>query len=300
MKTTPTILACLLGGMALAQAQSNWGTAAPVTVTLTVSSTAPGTVAKDSTGRPLTGNAAAPAYSNEFQVNTVRNGVTTRSVATREYLSKQSSFRWGNAQIILALVQSETLPRKGRFPHTAGWSLMRITSNAPTGEQTISYFARHTDKTAVALDDIGLAVNAAIAQSEISASTVTEREVTTTVFDLTGGNNDITTTSLTYTSSLKAIGVGYGALGVELPGLLTASYRNVVKTERVVDPQFGTTTFSTNIMLPGVLRLDRIVAHKPLASDGTADVPGLIEGSISTAAATVQNLDTYLVAPQAP
>ncbi len=299
MKQPLAVVFCLFGGLVIAEAQSTWGTAAGLTVKLTVSFTAPGTVAKDGTGRPLTGDSAGPAYENEYTVDTFRRGIKTRSVTTKEYLSKQSAFRWGNAQIILAFIESGLLPKKGRAPYTAGWSLMRVTSDTPTGEQTINYFARHRDGTAVAVDDLGLALRPT-SDPEVSAASVTRREFTTTVYDLKGEGNDVTTNSFAYSSSFKGLGVGYGSLGVELPGIFTASYTSVLKTEKVADPLQGTVTVSTNILLPGPLILDRIAGFKPVASDADSNVPALIEGTVYTAKASVQNLDTYLVAPPAP
>jgi hypothetical protein len=242
----------------------------------------------------LTGDEAAPAFSNEFQVDTVnRNGDTTRTVATEEYVSKQTSFRWGNAQIILSLVEAEVLPLKGRAPYTSGWSIIRVA----TGEGAVSYYARHTDKTWVALEGIGLDL-ASVDDSPIEASTVTQRTVTTTVFDLTGEGMDTVAEAYTFTKTFVGMGIGRALLGVDLTGVLSGSFRNVVKSERVVfDPELGAETFLTNVLVPGALRLTGCVGSSSIALFDETTVPGFIQGTISTTAATIQNLDTFLPPP---
>lgn len=101
------------------QAQSNWGTSAGVAIALTSSWSGPGTVAKDDGGKPIDEDSeeGGPAYSNDYTVETVnRDGQTTKSVQTSEYYSKAKSYRWGNADIILALIDQGVIPEKGRSP----------------------------------------------------------------------------------------------------------------------------------------------------------------------------------------
>jgi hypothetical protein len=292
-----TVLVALLGGTAFTHAQSNWGTSATVTIALTVTYSNHGTVAKDETGRPLTGESAAPAFSNEFQVATQnRDGDTTRTVATKEYLSRPKSFRWGNAQIISSLVAAEAIPQKGREPYISGWSIIRVSAS----DGAVSYYARHTDKTSVALQDIGLDLVSSDAEGMLEAATVTEKSMTTTVFDLTGEGLDAVTESYSFVKSFVGMGVGNALLAINLSGVLTGGSRNVVQRERIVDPDLGAQTFSTNVRVNGPWRLTGCVGSTPISLFDETAVPGIIQGTISTAPAVIQNLDTFFPPPPEP
>lgn len=293
--TFPTIIALAAFAPGL-QAQSNWGTSANVSVNLTVSWSSPSLPKKDEFGVVVRGEDAEFVFENEFTVTTVNtDGETTRSSETYEYGSKLASYRWSTRDILLFLVGDDedpdfapVLPRKGRAPFIAGWSLIRVTDS----EGEVSYYARHTDKTTVALEDLSLGLNAVGDQdTQVSAETGSAKSVVTTIFDLSGEGNDRETASYAYSRSFKGLGVANALLGTSLPGLLTGSERAVLKTERVRDLDTGVTeTFSTYVTVPGALKLDRIVAY-----DGDDELPGVVEGSVSVAGATIQNLDTFLV-----
>lgn len=111
---------------ASAQVAGDWGSVSSLSVALTYSYTVPGNVAKDATGKPTV--PATPSVEEEYAVIT-RNaaGVETKRVETEEFITKASqTFKYGNAEIIKELVDDEVLPKKGKAPFVAGWSLVVV------------------------------------------------------------------------------------------------------------------------------------------------------------------------------
>jgi hypothetical protein len=293
MKALASSLIALLTLPSWVQAQSNWGTSANVFVNLSVSWTDPALAAKDDTGKVLTGEDADTVFENSYSVDTTNSdGDTTKTVQTTEYGSKATVWKWSNKEILLALVgtvdEPGILPQKGRAPFIAGWSIVRVTDS----DNAVTYYARHSDGTAVQLDDIGLDLTLNEDSSVLfTAETTRTKDVTSTVYDLTGNGEDRETRSYSHSSTFKGPGTGNALLSVDLPGVLTGSLKTVLITEPG-DPDLGTDPTDTYLDVPGATKLDKIVSY-----DEDAELPtlGLVEGTISAPPATVRDLDAYLV-----
>lgn len=107
------------------------GSVANVTFALTLTSSIPGTVAKDDAGKPIKGEGAGPAYSNEWEVsNTAKN----TEEKTYEYVTKMKAVKFGNKELLTELVEREILPKYGtKAPFIAGWTI--VVANATTTDE---------------------------------------------------------------------------------------------------------------------------------------------------------------------
>ncbi len=276
------ITSLALSGSAFSQ--SNWGSVGSLTVALTLSYQSEALMLKDSAGKVLPATEAGgggPTFTNSFSVDTLdRDGNITKTVATEEYGSKiSSSWRWGNAEIIRALVENEILPQIGKAPFIAGWSLVVVYDGA---EAAPTVYARHTDKTTILLDSVILG-----GPEDFYVAAITDRTVTTTLNNvLTGASTE--TALRTYSNTFKGTGsasVPFYFGDLRCKGLLTGSYRYVAQSEGT-----GVNRVITQVLVPGATKIDKILGGG--SSEGL-----LIEGSISAAAAVVTNLYTYFPAP---
>jgi hypothetical protein len=277
MKTqlTSTLIALTLCSSAFSQ--TNWGSTGALTVALTFSYEQEAlqlkevnemgkliTVIDPETKKPI------PTFDNFYTIATPVDN-PTKTVDTTEYGSKIGTAKWGNADIIRYLVESELIPTKGSAPHIAGWSLI-VVYDGMEGFPVV--YARHTDKTMAEVPDIMLEG----LDEGFDVAAIMDKTVTTTTFNPTTGNETMTTVH-TYSDTFKAI------RSVSLPfmctGLLTGSYKYVPKTET-----FDGEKFTTEVLVPGAMKLDKIVG----VLDGI-EGQELIEGSISVAAGAVTDLN---------
>ncbi|MEQ1748032.1 MAG: hypothetical protein ABL974_01310 [Prosthecobacter sp.] len=261
-----------------------WGAVSTMTIALTVSYTAPGTVLKDETGKILTvANGGGPAFENQYSVITNNAaGDEIRRVETAEAVSKVVTYRYGNVDLLKELVLGEILPQKGASPFIAGWTFVVVTD----GSRTKMLYARHTDKTMIPLDGTGFGIDeGAIAV----AFTENFKDVVTTVTNPVTGLQTITR-SLTDTSSAKA--VGSGAINGPAPLTFTGLYtdtgsKTVIKVETIAGEKI-----STDVFLPGAQKLDKIIgAAAP--GEGSA---GVVEGTMSTTASVLTDMNLYMPA----
>lgn len=315
-------MAAALAGLSLANSASAqmWGSAGGVTVALTYSYTAPALAAKDDVGKVIpTKDGGGPAYSNSYSVDTIKKikvddgdggfyyeEETTKTVSTEEYGSKIATGKWGNADIIKAMVQMPEggLPKKGKAPFTAGWSLIVIHGF----EDRPKFCAKHTDGTTIDLDIDLVELPAFTLESDgdegggedVPASEARARSRKTIETTYPSDPERESTESFTLTESFKISGWGmvpffetmtyipeegpaevevYSSL-FEVYGLLTGSGKAVLKT-------WGTGEEKQSMMLyvPGAIKLDKIV--------GGSEFGDVIEGSISLGAASVVDLDNY-------
>lgn len=100
------------------------GSVSNAVFSLTFTYTAPGTVLKDSeTGKPLKGEEAGPTYSNEWHISNEAKGTEEN---TYEYVSKTLTQKFGNKELLLALIEAGVLPEYGKEPFIAGWSIVLV------------------------------------------------------------------------------------------------------------------------------------------------------------------------------
>jgi len=273
-----------LAASAFSQAPpADWGSTGAVTVALTLSYTNEALQAKDPAGKviPVGTEGAGATFENTYTVETLGGPaderVPIKTVSTTEYGSKISVAKWGNADILTELVKDLTLPKKGKAPFIAGWTLMAV--YGVDGIIT-AYVARHTDKTRI---DIPLD----IMPGTPIASAKSEKTVDTDFSPLTGEPPPPTSVH-TFSETYKGLGtasVPFLDGPLELSGLLTGSTKIVVKTEGT-----GIDKIVTEVYVPGAIKLDKIL--------GASALEDVVEGSISVAAGAVVDLNTYFATPQ--
>ena len=274
-----SILAALASASS-AYSQSNWVSTGTITVALTLTQSVEALKMKDELGKVIpVKDGGGPTFENNFSVET--NGrdefgdlVPIKTVSTREYGSKFSVMKWGNADIIKALVELETLPQKGNAPHTAGWSLVFIYGIDGVPTQVV---ARHTDKTTIDVPEILLD------DPWFEIEALTEKEVLT---DNTPINKEPTSSSTwTYSKISKGTAsINVPVLGEEVPltGKFTRSLKLVVKKEKIEGENF-----SSDVFVPGAWKLEGF--H-------TSAQEMLLEGSVSIGAGAIVNFDAYMPA----
>lgn len=265
-----------------------------MTIALTQSYTAPGTVLKDETGKILTvANGGGPAFENTFSVVTMNGaGIETKRVETHEYLTKVVTTKYGNVEILKELVLNDILPQKGASPFIAGWSIVVVSDE--TGMESVH--ARHTDKTMVPLEGIffGGGGDPAMGLMGGEAGTSNYKEVITTTTNPTTGDA-ITTRTLSDTYTAKADGYGTITTGPEsmlsFSGLYTETGSKVViKSELIAGEKI-----LTDVWVVGALKLDKISGTGAIPMEGMAPPP-LIEGTMSTTASVLTDLNLYMPA----
>lgn len=297
-----TYMAAALAGLSLTNSASAqmWGSAGGVTVALTYSYTAPALAAKYDDGKVIpASDGGGPEYRNSFSVETIKKvkmddgdggfyyeDMVVKTVSTEEYGSKIVTGKWGNADIIKALVASGVLPQKGtKAPYTAGWAL--IVAYSPDGEP--QFFARHTDKTAVSLSEVlGVGIPPSSEEGEGEARARSEKTVTTetTPIDAEGYITESYSLTESYKTPSGAIvpfepmEPGDLPTPLEVYGLLTGSGKAVFKTYGTGDEKV-----TDLLYVPGAIKLDKITA--------TSELGDVVEGSISIGAASVVDFATY-------
>jgi hypothetical protein len=285
-RTLALIISVALSGSAFAAVPPAvagvWGTVSTMTIALSLSFTIPGTVLKDETGKVLTAaNGGGPAFQNNYAVitNNAAN-IEIKRVETAEAVTKVITFKYGNVELLKELAAADILPHKGTAPFIAGWSIVVVTDASE--EKTV--YARHTDMTMVLLNGIGFGlVNEGVLAE---AFTGNFKDVVTTVTNPTTSLQTITRT-LIDTFSTK--GAGSGAVGdLSFSGLYTEiGGKSVIKLETISGEKI-----STDVYLTGALKLDKI-AGAGTSSEGPT---GVVEGSMSTTAAVLTDLNLYLPA----
>ncbi len=266
-----------------------WGSTGALTVALTYSYTNEALVAKDETGKVLSvANGGGPTFENSYSVETTvkveGEPVPVKTVATDEYGSKISTGKWGNADIIKVLVSSDFLPKKGNSPFTAGWALVVVYDS--TGLPM--FYARHTDKTAVPIDEL---MSFLTDEGGTEARAKSEKTVTTDNTPLNPNVEPTTTVIHTLTETYKTTAMatvpfisempGEPPIPLDVQGLLTGGGKIVVKT-------FGTgeEKIVEEVYVPGAVKLDKIV--------GTSELGDIIEGTVSVGAAAVVDLNLFM------
>ncbi len=273
---------------------------------LTYSYTTEALVAKYEDGKVIpASDGGGPAYRNNFSVETIKKvkmddgdggfyyeDMVVKTVSTDEYGSKIGTGKWGNADIIKALVASGVLPQKGtKAPYTAGWAL--IVAYSPDGEP--QFFARHTDKTAVSLSEalgVGIPPSSEEGEGEDDgdgeARARSEKTVTTetTPIDAEGYITESYSLTESYKTPSGAI-VPFEPLEpgdlptpLEVSGLLTGSGKSVYKTYGSGDEKM-----TDLLYVPGAIKLDKIT--------GVSELGDVVEGTISIGAASVVDFATY-------
>jgi hypothetical protein len=282
--------AAALGTAALpetASAQATWATSRPLTVALTISYTAPGLMMKDENGKVLPASeGGGPAFENNYSVSTVNaDGEVTKQVDTMESGGKTVIVKYGNVEVLKELLAQDMLPGIGtKEPSISGWSLVII---GDAIEGTDSVFARHTTKIMVPVEGISFGLSEEFAV----ASTYSHKSVTTiTTSPSTGETTEKTVT--TGTGSSK--GLGFGSVpGIEgFHGHFTsAAGKTIVKIETIEGEKFP-----TEVHTPGAQKLEKIAGavEFELSESGA----GYLEGSMSTTAATVVDMNIYSAEPQ--
>lgn len=292
-KLFSVIVALALAGYAhsvRAADPATWGTVRALTVALTISSTAPGTSAKDENGKIIKpADGGGPAYENSYSVATMNaNGDVTKQVDTSEYVSKVVTSKFGNVEILKQLLVDGLLILNNGNTATsiAGWSIVMVGDMEGT---TTSIYARHAaSKSMVSLDDIVFGPD-----PELMSSATTEnwKEVITTN---TNPNTGDSTTSRVVTSSFTTKGQGLGTVSmlgqpVALTGLYTETGSKVVIKTETIDGE----KIYTDVWVPGAAKLDKAIGSSPPPDEGNA---GVIEGSLSAPAATVTDMNIYMPA----
>lgn len=133
------------------------GSVSNVTFALSLTTSNPGTVAKDETGKPIKGEEAGPAYYNDWQIS---NETKKTEERTEEYVSKMKTVKFGNKELLQELVEREILPQYGtKAPYIAGWSI--VVANATTTDEegdsdqhSSSIYAVYKDKTTSEIVDL--------------------------------------------------------------------------------------------------------------------------------------------------
>ncbi|MEQ1748033.1 MAG: hypothetical protein ABL974_01320 [Prosthecobacter sp.] len=259
-----------------------WGTVSTMTIALTLSLTIPGTVLKDDAGRVLTPvNGGGPAFQNSYAVITNNAaGIEIRKVETMEAASKVITFKYGNVELLKELVAGEILPQKGVAPFIAGWTLVLVTD----ASETKTLYARHTDKTMVPLDGVGFGLINEGALAE--AFTGNYKNVVTTV---TNPTTSLQTVTRVLTDSFTTKGAGIGRVGsFTFSGFYTEiGGKSVIKLETILGEKI-----STDVYVTGALKLDKVIG----ASESTEGPTGVVEGSMSTTASVLTDMNAYMPA----
>lgn len=199
------------------------GSVSNVTFALTLTTSSPGTVAKDEAGKPIKGEGAGPAYYNEWEIS---NEAKKTEERTEEYVSKMKTVKFGNKELLQELVEREILPQRGtKAPYIAGWTI--VVANATTTDEegdadqhSSSIYAVYKDKTTSDIVDLSnyvdfgygsdYAENGAYKKVVKSTGVGTEDEASTTTItgafnwketnyceiDFEGFNNEPVVTSL--------------------------------------------------------------------------------------------------------
>lgn len=281
MKRIITNLLTMLALSAPAYSQTTWGSVGGVTLALTFSTKQEALPIKDENGRVVTDpDLRGMTYQNTYGLSTLDGeGNEIRRVDTDEYGSKITTTRYGNANLIAELVLNGILPEKGRSPFIAGWSIIAVYENGDPTAGALPppmIYARHTDKTTVPIDtvmiDFGMPIDATSWKRVTTSNNPPNGEPTMSE-------------SFTFNQTFKSVATGTfeTSLGsITATGLLTGSVRSTAKSETLDGFRFV-----TQVVVPGAVKLDKIL--------GTVD-PMVIEGSVSIAAGTVTNLDTFFPA----
>jgi hypothetical protein len=285
MKTNIPLLAMLAALVSVPAQAQDYITVAPITIALTDTYAIPGLPAKDSEGRVIpVADGGGPTGENNYTVDTLNaNGDVTRSVSTSEVLWKPASFKLGNKELIAALADPDAgvLPPIGSatVPSPVGWTLQRVVSGDGS---IVQYIARHTTKVSVEVPDLFFN----LLDAGASTGTVNTKEVITTTYNIAAGT-DTSVRSFVSSGTYKGEGEG-SAFGMILGGIFSGSWKMTVKSLRIDN---GDGTFSSelvDVFTPQKLSLDYI-----MGSDGDPELPGIIEGSMSSAPGVIQDAMLY-------
>jgi hypothetical protein len=282
-KTSLAALAAVIALAVPAFSQTNWGSTGAVTVALTLTYEAEALLLKDETGKVLTvANGGGPTFENNYSVETYigtePERVLVKTVTTQEYGSKLLVAKWGNAEIIKLLVEDGTLPKIGKSPFLAGWSIMETVDS--TG-LPLGIVARHTNKTTVPID---LMITGLVEGLGTSVSATSSKTVITDNSPPVG--EPTMTETRTLTDSYKSTGfasVPFFEAPIEVTGLLTGGSKVTPKTEGTGLDKITTFVFTNN-----ATKLDKILGELLFE-----DVGHLVEGSISIAAGVIVDLDAF-------
>jgi hypothetical protein len=271
---------------------ATWGTMGNVTVALSISYKEAAlqlkevnefgklvTVIDPETKKPVSTD------TNNYTIDTFKGEAIVKSVTTDEKGVKISVSKFGNAELLKFLVDDEfgagLLPKKGKAPFIAGWTLIAISEKEVDSDVIESAMrCRHTDNTIVEVPDFVFG-----GQNDFEVAAIAEKRITTsTINPATGDEN--TTETYSYADTFKGIGSASvpsfdGPLSCT--GLLTGSHKVVFKSEGT-----GAGQMTTEVLVPGAIKLDKIM--------GVLNGPGgqkLVEGSISIAPGIVIDTSTF-------
>lgn len=281
-------LCSLLAAASLAHAQAP-GSGSNFVAALTISLTAPGTMAKDpDTGKtyPASHGSAGPSYSNEWTIDKEKpDGTPISSEAHTEQSSKIITQKYSNREILLDLMNAGVIPKLGREPHLAGWSLVMISDQF---EENSDLYARHKDGLNVLLKEH---VPLPEPESGASAQDTKYKKVEKTVFKDDGDIETVTESDVykykkpvVFSWLNKMFGRGMLSGGSKLTFLIQRD-------------EMGTT--KVPLYLPAASRIPTLVGEYFLTSEDEAPQIGVLEGSISTQPGKAIPDITSILAPEA-
>lgn len=135
MKLRSLITICAIGFGVPALSFSQFpGSSSAVTLSLTFTYSAPGTVIKNSAGMPVKGAGSGTTYSNEWEIDDTNKQIST---STYEYASKVVTNKYGNKELLTDLVEAGRLPIYGEAPHIAGWSIQSVHATLGDGDDDL-------------------------------------------------------------------------------------------------------------------------------------------------------------------